>query len=129
MISIKLSIKITLLHGRVPVVFVYLQNIFFEEHIREVASIRGIAFKERFPDSTTINWKTKKHAVDFSHQQKTPEILPFQLIAYEIFVKHFIIIIIIIIKQVRVGARDRTARGHARHVRHEARGHVKYEGT
>ena len=77
MISIKLSIKITLLHGRVPVVFVYLQNIFFEEHIREVASIRGIAFKERFPDSTTINWKTKKHAVDFSHQQKTPEILPF----------------------------------------------------
>ena len=75
MISIKLSIKITLLHGRVPVVFVYLQNIFFEEHIREVASIRGIAFKEHFPDSTTINWKTKKHAVDFSHQQKTREIL------------------------------------------------------
>ena len=77
MISIKLSIKITLLHGCVPVVFVYLQNIFFEEQIREVAFIRGIAFKERFPDSTTINWKTKKHAVYFSHQQKTPEILPF----------------------------------------------------
>ena len=76
MISIKLSIKITLLHGRVPAVFVYLQNIFFEEHIREVTSIRGIAFKERFPDSTTINWKTKKHVADFLHQQKTPEILP-----------------------------------------------------
>ena len=45
--------------------------------MREVASIRGITFKERFPDSTTINWKTKKHAVYFSHQQKTPEILPF----------------------------------------------------
>ena len=73
MISIKLSIKITLLHGRVPVAFVYLQNVFFEEQIREVASIRGIAFKERFPDSTTINWKTKKHAVDFSRQQKTPK--------------------------------------------------------
>ena len=76
MILIKLSIKITLLHGRIPVVFVYLQNIFFEEHIREVASVRDITFKERFPDSTTINWKTK-HVVDFSHQQKTPEILPF----------------------------------------------------
>ena len=56
MISIKLSIKITIMHGRVPLwlVFVYLQNIFFEEHIQEVASIRGIAFKEGFPDSTTI---------------------------------------------------------------------------
>ena len=58
MISIKLSIKITLLHGRRPVLFVYLQNISFEEHIREVSSIRGIGFKEHFPDSTTINWKT-----------------------------------------------------------------------
>ena len=76
-ISLKLSIKITLLHGFIPVVFVYLQITFFEEHIRKIASIRGIAFKERFPDSTTINWKTKKHAVDFSYQQKTPEILPF----------------------------------------------------
>ena len=92
MISIKLSIKITLLYGRVPAVFVYLQNIFFEEHIREVASIRGIAFKEHSPGSTTINWETKKHAVDFSHQQKTPKILPSSLTAYETFVKHLIII-------------------------------------
>ena len=30
-----------------------------------------------------------------------------------------IVIIVIIIKQVRVAARDRKARGHARHVRHE----------
>ena len=67
MISIKLSIKITLLHGCVPVVSVYLQNVFFKQRIREVASIRGIALKECFPNSTTINWKTKKHAIDFSH--------------------------------------------------------------
>ena len=76
MISIKLSIKITLLHGRVAVVSVYLQNIFFEEHKRELDYIRGIAFKERFPDSTA-SLKTKEQAVDFSHQQKTSEILPF----------------------------------------------------
>ena len=36
------------MHGRVPLWLV------FEEHIQEVASIRGIAFKEGFPDSTTI---------------------------------------------------------------------------
>ena len=35
---------------RIPVVFVFVK-IFFEEHIREVASITGIAFKERFPDT------------------------------------------------------------------------------
>ena len=75
-ISLKLSIKITLLHGFIPMVFVYLQITFFEEHIRKIASIRGIAFKERFLDSTT-NLKTKEQAVDFSHQQKTSEILPF----------------------------------------------------
>ena len=77
MISLKLSIKITLLHGCIPVVFAHLQIILFEEHIRKIASIRGIAFKERFPDTTTINWETKKHAADFSYQQKTPEILSF----------------------------------------------------
>ena len=71
MISIKLSIKITLLHDHVPVVFMHLQNIFYEERIRDVASIRSIAFKQRFPNSTTISWKTIKHAVDFSHQQDT----------------------------------------------------------
>ena len=34
---------------------------------------------------------------------------------------------IAIIKQVRIGARDRKARGHARHVRHVK--HVRSEGT
>ena len=34
---------------------------------------------------------------------------------------------IVIIKQVRVGARDRKARGHARHVKHER--HTRHEGT
>ena len=53
MISIKSPIEGTLLHCPVSVVFAHLQNIFFEEHIREVASVKGIAFKERFPDSTT----------------------------------------------------------------------------
>ena len=59
MISIKLSIKITFLHDRVPVVFVYLQNIFFEEHIREVASVKGIVLKNIFSIAKLLIGKQK----------------------------------------------------------------------
>ena len=53
--------------------------------------------KNVFPIVQLLIGKQKEHAADFSHEQKTPELLPFQLTAYDIFFKHLIIIIVIII--------------------------------